>query len=230
MGLIDDIKSAAHTVAKLVDTATPDPGDWIQRSAQALGVPERYGEGLAAVFNVATGNYAGAALNAVEAFTASDDIVKATQTAKADALATPPVDPGPPPPVAAAAKPVAASPGSLAGAIALATGAAQAPATAAQPQPAAPHAQGTAAQAQPAVARPSSEATEAANAFFKLSDPAFLEKVQNHEIPPEVLGDPQQMLLLQERLHRVQELFMLLTTVMRSLHEMRMGVINNTRA
>jgi hypothetical protein len=228
MGLLDDIKSAAHTVAKLVDTASPDPGDWIQRSAQALGVPERYGEGLAAVFNIATGNYGGAALNAVEALTASDDVVKATQTAKADALTRPPVDPGPPPPVAAA-NPPAASPPSLAGSIALAT-ATQAQPPASPPPPAAPHTPAAAAQAQPAVSRPSSVAAEAPNAFFKLSDPAFLEKVQNNEIPPEVLQDPQQMLLLQERLHRVQELFMLLTTVMRSLHEMRMGVINNTRA
>jgi hypothetical protein len=221
MGLLDDIKAATHTVAKLVDTAMPDPGDWIQRSAQALGVPERYGEGLAAVFNIATGNYANAALNAVEAFTASDEVVKATLPDKVNTPARPPVDPGPPPPVATDSAPPAAPAPPIASAPPVPTPPAS-PATAAAPVTVDP-------QTQPAASRPPS-AAEPPDAFFKLSDPAFLERIQNNEIPPEVLRDPQQMLLLQERLHRVQELFILLTTLMRTLHEMRMGVINNTRA
>jgi hypothetical protein len=56
MSILSDIRDLGHAVAKVVDAALPDVGDWIQRSADILGVPERIGEAVAAAYNVATGN------------------------------------------------------------------------------------------------------------------------------------------------------------------------------
>jgi hypothetical protein len=200
MSLLDALGSIGHNVARMVDSAIPDAGDLIQRGAQMMGLSEPYGQVAAAIFNVATGNLGSAALNAAELLT-GHGIDAVTHDAGA-----PPASPGSqvldPGPPPPTSGPPATSAGD--GAVGAAATVSSHPATATDPA--------------------------ASAAFLSLPDIDLMEKIQRNEIPREVLDDPQQMLLLQQRIHQVNELFTLLSTVMRAVHEMRMGMINNTRA
>jgi hypothetical protein len=58
----------------------------------------------------------------------------------------------------------------------------------------------------------------------------LLKNLAEGKIPPGALNDPAAMLDLQQRINKAQEMFTLLSTLIRTLHEMKMGMIGNCRA
>jgi hypothetical protein len=58
----------------------------------------------------------------------------------------------------------------------------------------------------------------------------LLKNLAEGKIPPGSLNDPAAMLDLQQRISKAQEMFTLLSTLLRTLHEMKMGMIANCRA
>jgi hypothetical protein len=269
MSLLEDIKGAAHAVARIVDAAIPDPGDWIQRGSAALGVPELLGDAAAAVFNVATGNYGGALLNAVEVLTDDASEIARGAAGQGAGVASPGTAPPPPTPLAPStlraamvedaatmghaddslamigprpdrskplARPASTATAARPSATAAANTSSPAPAAAAPPnstaskptasKPTTTPANKPPAQAPAKPARPDAELSR----FFAGTDADLMRAMSENKIPQGVLDDPGQMLLLQQRLHHAQELFTLMSTMARTLHEMRMGMINNCRA
>jgi hypothetical protein len=84
----------------------------------------------------------------------------------------------------------------------------------------------------PAPSKPSSgdPATLSQDKFFKLSDDALMQAVRDGKIPSAVTDSKAGMLELQARMDQISEMNQLMTTMMQSMHQMKMSVIENLRA
>ncbi len=71
----------------------------------------------------------------------------------------------------------------------------------------------------------------AAKAFLDAhSDPEdFMEQIRNGNIPEDVLNSQAGMMMIQERLQRIQQMNQLMTQMLKSMHDMSMAVVQNVR-
>jgi hypothetical protein len=58
----------------------------------------------------------------------------------------------------------------------------------------------------------------------------FMNAIRNGEIPDDILNSQAGMMMIQQRLHEIQQCFQLLTQMLQAMHEMSMGIVRNVRA
>jgi hypothetical protein len=64
---------------------------------------------------------------------------------------------------------------------------------------------------------------------MKLSDDDFMKAIRDGKVPSDVTDSNQGMLALQARMNHITEMNQMMTTMMQSIHQMKMGVIDNLK-
>jgi hypothetical protein len=65
--------------------------------------------------------------------------------------------------------------------------------------------------------------------FMKLSDDDFMKAIRDGKIPSEVTDSQAGMLALQARMNHISEMNQMMTTMMQSMHQMKMSVVENLK-
>jgi hypothetical protein len=64
---------------------------------------------------------------------------------------------------------------------------------------------------------------------MNLSDDDFMSAIREGKVPSDVTNSQEGMLALQARMNHISEMNQMMTTMMQSMHQMKMGVIDNLK-
>jgi hypothetical protein len=64
---------------------------------------------------------------------------------------------------------------------------------------------------------------------MKLSDDDFMKAIRDGKVPSEITDSNAGMMQLQARMSHISEMNQMMTSMMQSMHQMKMGVIDNLK-